>query len=150
MNRLSHSISVAAVLPALSNEPMQEEEHHELAQWVWPLVQASLTNQKMETLNELETAIGAQRYASGLGQVWRMAQEGRGATLLIEEDFCYPARLDPNGLDLIPADDPTAPDVIDDAVDELIETVLAKGGRVIFVDNGALAIHQRVALILRY
>ena len=51
---------------------------------------------------------------------------------------------------LIPADDPTAPDVIDDAVDELIEIVLAKGGRVIFVDNGALAIHQRVALILRY
>ena len=44
----------------------------------------------------------------------------------------------------------TAPGVIDDAVDEVIEEVTAKGGSVVFVDNGALAQHQRVALILRY
>ena len=70
--------------------------------------------------------------------------------LLVEDDFRYPARLNASGLHLRPADDATAPDVIDDAVDELIEFVLAQGGRVTFVDNGTLATHQSIALILRY
>jgi hypothetical protein len=68
----------------------------------------------------------------------------------VEEDFHYPARLGPSGLLLRPADDPTAPEVLDDAVDELVETVLANGGQVVFVDNGALEVHQRIAMILRY
>jgi hypothetical protein len=40
--------------------------------------------------------------------------------------------------------------VIDDAVDEVIEEVMAKGGSVVFVDDGALEQHQRIAFILRY
>lgn len=39
---------------------------------------------------------------------------------------------------------------MDDAVDELIEAVMTKGGKIVFVDDGTLAAHQRVALILRY
>ena len=51
---------------------------------------------------------------------------------------------------LAPAEDASAPGVIDDAVDEVIEEVMAKGGGVAFVDDGALAQYQRIALILRY
>ena len=123
---------------------------HELATLVWPLVDGYLAGQRQEALESLGIAVGAQRYVSGIDQAWRAGQEGRCATLLVEQDFHYPARLDPSGLLLRPAEDPTAPDVIDDAVDELIETVLANGGRVIFVDNGALEVHQRIAIILRY
>jgi hypothetical protein len=39
---------------------------------------------------------------------------------------------------------------LDDAVDELVEIVLEKGGEVVFVDEGALSDRGRVALILRY
>ena len=39
---------------------------------------------------------------------------------------------------------------MDDAVDEIIEMVLRKQGNVVFVDNGALETHSRIALILRY
>jgi hypothetical protein len=49
-----------------------------------------------------------------------------------------------------PAEDASAPGVIDDAVDEVIEEVMAKGGSVVFVDDGALEQHQRIAFILRY
>jgi hypothetical protein len=123
---------------------------YELGQLVWPLGQEALARQRQDVFNSLDTAIRGQRYASGMDDVWQRAQEGRGETLLVEEDFHYPARLDASGLYLTPADDPTAPDVLDDAVDDLIETVLAKKGRVVFVDNGALPAHQRVAMILRY
>ncbi|MCX8061943.1 MAG: hypothetical protein N3D16_05130 [Anaerolineales bacterium] len=38
----------------------------------------------------------------------------------------------------------------DDAVDEIIEAVLAHRGQVTFLENGLLSEHQRIALILRY
>ena len=46
--------------------------------------------------------------------------------------------------------DATAPRVTDDLVDELIETVLAKGGDVVVVDDGTLEGHSGVAAVLRY
>ena len=49
-----------------------------------------------------------------------------------------------------PADDVEDPDVLDDAVDELVNIVLDKGGKVVFVENGALEAHSRISLILRY
>ncbi len=68
--------------------------------------------------------------------------------LAVEEGFTYPARLSPDGDFLTPADDVSHPDVVDDVVDELIETVLLRGGWVAFVPDGALAEHGRVALAL--
>ena len=51
---------------------------------------------------------------------------------------------------LLPADDPNAPGVMPDAVDEAIEMVIRKGGEVVCVDNGKLAQFGRIALVLRY
>lgn len=123
---------------------------HQLANLVWPLMQAHTRRERQEILKALSTALGDGKYAAGIISVWRMAQEGRGAILLVEEGFHYPARVEADGLQLTPADDPTAPAVIADAVDELIETVLLKGGRVVFFQDGVLDAHQRIAMILRY
>ena len=99
---------------------------------------------------ELERYVSQQRVAATVGEAWRKANEGRGKLLLVERDFHQPGRLDASGLLLLPADDPTAQDVIPDAVDEVIETVLNKGGEVVFVENGQLDAYQRIALVLRY
>lgn len=123
---------------------------HGLAKLVWPLVEANLHAQRQQVLVDLERATGERKVASTVGEVWRFAHEGRGALLLVEEDFHYPATVDASGMHLSPADDPTAPGVMDDAVDEIIEMVLNKGGRVVFTDSGQLAAYQRIALILRY
>ncbi len=40
--------------------------------------------------------------------------------------------------------------MIDDAVDEIIETVMNQGGQVMFVDNGTLTDYKRIAMTLRY
>jgi hypothetical protein len=70
--------------------------------------------------------------------------------LLVEEDYHFPGRTDETDQHLFAAEDPTAPDVMPDAVDEIIETVLAKQGKVVFVENGQLEQHQRIAMVLRY
>ena len=122
----------------------------ELAKLVWPLVEAGFAENRQQYMADLDRAIGEQKVASTVGEVWRFAKEGRGRLLLVEEDFHVPGQLDETGIHLSPADDPAAPGVIDDAVDEIIETVLSKQGRVVFVPNGQLAIHQHIALVLRY
>ena len=123
---------------------------HELGKLVWPVVADALSVKRRRALDALDAAIGAQRFASGLGEAWRRAQEGRGALLLVEQDYHQAARLDETAgqLHLVDANDPNVS--MADAVDDLIELVLAKQGDVVFVDDGALEGHQRVALTLRY
>lgn len=122
---------------------------HDLAALVWPEIKETMHARRHEILVTLNDAVGARRSVSGAGECWRKAQEGRVATLVVEEDFHKAARLGENN-SITVVDDPTEPGVIDDIVDELIEAVMEKGGRVVFVDNGTLDLHQRVAAILRY
>ena len=105
---------------------------------------------RQELLQELDTAVGAQRSASTLGEAWMQAQLGRVATLLVEEDYHQPARPSESGMLLSLVDAAGGPDVLEDAVDDLVELVLQKGGQVFFFGDGALALHGRVAAILRY
>lgn len=122
----------------------------ELAQIVWGVAREGFAVQRRATLDELEAAIGARRFEAGMPAVWHAALMGRGATLLVEQGFHYPAIVGTGGLDLKPADDPAVPNALVDAVDDLIEAVLAKGGRVVFMEDGTLAEHQGVALIVRF
>lgn len=123
---------------------------YELAKLVWPLVKDALYERRQFGLKQLDTAKGERKLASSIDEVWRMASDGRGETLFVEEDFHYPARLDKTGRYITMADDATAPDVIDDAVDEIIETVLIKKGQVVFMEPGQLREYQHIALVLRY
>ena len=53
-------------------------------------------------------------------------------------------------MNILLSDNPEDLDVMDDAADVIVEEVLQKGGQVVFVPDGSLAAHGRVALILRY
>jgi Bacterial archaeo-eukaryotic release factor family 3 len=123
---------------------------HHLGRLVWPPVREGFSARRREALQQLGAAAGRHRSVSTLGEVWRLANEGRADVLLVEESYHEPARINEIGLLDLQVDDPAAPGVLDDAVDEVITTVLGKGGRVVFADDGELAQHGRIALILRY
>jgi hypothetical protein len=123
---------------------------HDLGRQIWPYVSEGFTTRRREVLQDLETAVGMHRAASTLGEVWHLAELGRGQVLVVEEGYHRPARLNQWGHLDIHVEDPTAPDVMDDAVDEVITMVLNKGGHVVFVEDGELALHDRIAMILRY
>jgi hypothetical protein len=97
----------------------------------------------------LDEAVSASRHASGIDQVWRAAFENRCQILLVETGFEYPADLAPKGDRLLPYSGQGAA-ALDDAVDEVIEKVLAKGGEVFFYEPGTLDVHQQIAAVLRY
>jgi hypothetical protein len=68
----------------------------------------------------------------------------------VEEGYHPPAKLSEDGMNILISDNPEDLSVMDDATDLIIEEVLTKGGRVVFVPDGSLSEHSRIALILRY
>ena len=121
----------------------------DLAPRIRVVMEGYLRSRQKEALALLEARACDKRVVSGIASVWLAAQAERPEMLAVEEGYFYPARVDPSGELLTPADDVEHPDVVDDAVDEVIETVLHRGGWVALVEDGALADHDRVALTLR-
>ncbi len=115
----------------------------------WPLVSDWLRRDATRALGQLDNALSANRYAGGIHEIWPLAHDGRIDTLVVENNYTLPARIDHNN-QLHPAEDAHHPEVNDDIVDDTIETVLHHGGAVIIVNDGVLADHHHIAAILRY
>lgn len=140
-----HSSSITGVLTG----NFDRSTIHELTPEVWSIMQNVRQEQQAKALKELENAVGAQKFVSTVEEAWRLAQEGRGKLLLVEKSYHVPAILTEEGrLELVEESGGT--EVMDDAVDEVIEAVLAKGGNVAIVDDGTLSVHQQIVLVLRY
>jgi hypothetical protein len=121
----------------------------ELSPQMWEIMQSVREEKRAAAMQELDEAMSAQKVVFTIEEAWRMAQEGRGKLLLFEKNYHVPAIVTDDGkLEIV--DQVGGTDVMDDAVDEVIERVLAMGGNVAIVDDGALADHQHIALILRY
>ncbi|MEZ4760213.1 MAG: hypothetical protein R2810_10530 [Flavobacteriales bacterium] len=66
----------------------------------------------------------------------------------MERDVRIPVRLE--GEAVVKVEDATAPGVVDDIVDDIIEEQLRHGGDVRILPNGLLADHRGIALVMRY
>lgn len=121
----------------------------ELGKLTWPIFKAGSTTKRTRALARLGEAVSANRHASGIDQVWRAAFEKRCQTLLVETGFEYPADLSPLGDRLLPYTS-RGEAALDDAVDEVIERVVADGGEVFFYEPGTLDVHQSIAAVSRY
>ena len=136
---------LAGTIPVnLTTEPLSV-----LAERIRPALESYLVSRQQEALALLDKRVGARRAVSGMVDSWLAARTEGPEMLAVEQGLFYPARLSDDGDLLVPAIDVEHPEVMDDAVDELIELVLERGGWVALVDDGALAAHDRVALTLR-
>jgi len=103
-----------------------------------------------EKISALQKRDVPARIAKGVQEVWVAAHEGRGLTLLVEKDYECPGYV-VEGVPQLYLNKPTEEHkVIPAVVDEIIETVIRKGGNALFADNDALTSMDRIALQLRY
>ena len=121
---------------------------NQLHHLTWPIVTDWLRRDRVEALERLDTARSSRRYAGGIQEIWALANEGRIELLVVEDTYAIAART--QGDIVEPAKDVTAPDVVDDLVDDTIEAVLRHGGRTVIVAEGDLADHEHIAAALRY
>ncbi len=103
------------------------------------------------SLLQLEQAMSENKLEFGIKQVWKKATHKNCRLLLVEKDFVYPAHQGSQP-DSIYKEDLSLdnPFYIKDAVDDIIEKVLAAGGDVEFVNNEALKDYGHIALIRFY
>ena len=110
-----------------------------------PAVAEVLGDRRVLALTALERAVNAGTASSGIDEVWRRARRARGGLLVVEAGFEHPAVVTDGRLEHAP--DPTSAGVVDDLVDDIIELVLASGGRVELVPDGTIAPHHRIAFV---
>jgi hypothetical protein len=121
----------------------------ELARRLQPVLDLYLHSRQAEALQLLAARDRAGRVVTGVPAAWLAARHERPEMLVVEESLFYPARISDDGDFLEPASDIGSPDVVDDAVDELIELALRRGAWVALTTDGALTGYDRVALTLR-
>jgi hypothetical protein len=114
-----------------------------------PVMDAHRRDERNAALARL-AATDPARSALGIDSVWTAAGCGRIELLCVEEGYVYPARPDHARGRLQPDDDLERPEVLDDAIDEIIEMVRLGGGHVVTVRDGALEGCGRIAARLRW
>lgn len=147
---------LASRLPTRSSQPIigvvtGNHEHtrpSRLAELAQPIVAAHLARQRQETLDDLERAASQRRAAFGVQDVWTAARDRRVVRLVVDPNYAQPATTTAtDARHITPAPDPDRPEVLDDAVDDIIETVARHGGAIRFVPLSGE--QGRIAAVLR-
>ncbi|WP_165007086.1 AOC03_06830 family ribosome hibernation factor [Neisseria yangbaofengii] len=127
---------------------------YELGKTVWPEIKEALSAERAKVFDELNNAKGNKLFVGGLNEVWQAVSDGRAELLAVEEDLHIPAKVSEDGRKLteINIEDAKGEHAYEDIVDEMIEKVLAAGGRVRFVDSEALGEYtdRGLAVVTRY
>ncbi len=122
----------------------------ELGNRTWTVLKNWLDDREHTLMTELVQEKWQQRAVDGVKNVWEAAKAGKGHKLLIEKDYaCTAFQEEKSGKLHLKVPGPKHR-IITDIIDEILRLVHNKNGEVIFVRNGALTEHQRIALITRY
>jgi hypothetical protein len=121
---------------------------HEMEDKVWESFLVDVKKEEKELLHTIkETA--PHLLSSGIQTVWQDAKMGKGNILIVEKDLMIPGYIEKDefALALSPS---TKSKKIADAIDDIIETVLEKNGKVVLVDNGLLKQYDGIVMIDRF
>jgi hypothetical protein len=124
---------------------------HELGALTWKAMNLFLDNKKEKLVRDFKEKTGEGLGITGIENIWKAVQEGRGYKLLVEKDYSLPGYLANNNEYDLQLQPPTQPHrLVPDVVNRLIEMVQEKNGEVIMVENDVLQDVKRLALITRY
>lgn len=98
-------------------------------------------------LDTAQVRLAHGRAVAGLEAAWEVLRAVDPDLLVVERTHAPAVRVSDDGLEIV--DDAEEVGVIDDAIDDLIEAVLARGADVVTVPDGSLARHDHVVLALR-
>lgn len=122
-----------------------------LAKAIEPVIRAYQAQEKKAALDLFFECVGTGKSAAGMLEVWQRAYEGRARILLIEEGFAASGfKNAEKPEEIILHQDKKAAGISEDLVDDLVELVLSKGGKIVFVPKDALKDQGHVGAILRY
>jgi len=120
-----------------------------LGQIVWPVVKEAMSGGLDKAMLDLEVSVERGQAISGLEAVAGTVNTGVQATLLVEDDYHVRGSISATDRSPVLSPEVDVREVIDDAVDAVIEKVLESGGNVVFMPSGSLSDQNRIVLLLR-
>ena len=116
-----------------------------LGRIAWPIIKHALSNTDDRAIEELLKAGETKMIVAGLDAVERSVNSGPASSLFVEEDYRVKVNMFETEDPLVLSPRVVGSEALDDAVDLVIETVLARGGNVTFVTTGTMMQFQRIA-----
>ena len=133
------------------NQNRDDEKAHHIVSAIWPQIQTETKKRQQDRITELKQAVSSNKFVSDLNEIWNALHEGQGQTLFVKKDYFQHATVDQEGnITPLNGDLPKDKVIIDDLVDEMIETNLAFGGDNVFISGDELNEFQNIALVTRY
>jgi len=123
----------------------------DLAQASSRVVERYLRSRRDEALLNLRALMTSRPHdvALGMAACWGALRERAPSMLLVEESYVSPGQPEDFGSRSPRAGHHPAQPPVHDLVDDLMESVIVRGGQLALVEDGDLADHGRVALISR-
>lgn len=139
----------AARVVSFIKENLMEQSEYELLRVVAPHLSDWHKTKQQDLLLQIDQAKSTGKLVSGIKEVWKAANRSNNRLLVLEKSFSYPA--DQLNADTIAPHTPIGQKLhVTDAVDDIIEKVLLKGGDVEIVDDGLLSQYGRLVLVRYY
>lgn len=130
----------------------EDQSEPELLEIISPHISTWNKTKKEDLLKIIDDAQSNKKLSIGVKAVWRCATEKKGRHLIVEKNYVYPARQSFKKEIIFDYDNVLLNNklYIKDAVDDIIEKIIATGGIVEFVDEGMLKEYQKIVLIQYY
>jgi hypothetical protein len=124
---------------------MNQEELHEAT---WEVMRQQYDKQLSEYTERFADAQARRQGSAVVSDVLREAASGRVELLLLEEEAALPGKVDwtSGKIDEAEVNDPE----VDDALDDLAEMVISRGGTVRILRSGSLESKSKIGAIYRY
>lgn len=116
----------------------------------WQAFMSYKKNEARKQILTLRELNNQHQVFKGITGVWKAAREGKGRLLLVERDYQRPTFVQKNDTQRRVSPPPEGYKMIADAVAEIIETINAKNGDILFVDKKELDSFDHIVLLSRY
>jgi hypothetical protein len=121
----------------------------DLGKIVWSVVKQVLTGESDRARDERQAAAESKMIVLGFDPVGRAVQSVDVSTLFVEDDYHVHGSIRETDGALVLSPHVDVSEVIDDAVDLIVERVRAKGPHVVFLKSDTTTKFQKIALIVR-
>lgn len=132
------------------NKNRVDEKAHAIVREAWKIVKDYTIENNNARKQELQKAVGQNKFLSDTNEIWQAIKQGKVQTLFIEEGNFQPAIWAKEQIQYVSDDLRDKKEVVDDIYDELIELNMNYGGDVVFLPKGELSDFNGFGAITRY
>lgn len=148
-SRLQQVADQPAVYRGYANIDYNNVATHQIVKQAWKLIKSQQHEQRSKAIEEIKEAVSQGTVLTDLQEIYQAAHEGRGALLILHQDFKQAVRMkDERTFELV--EDGTLLGVIDDIASNIAWEVISKKGEVVFTAQDEIKDLGEIVLKTRY